>query len=65
VFDISGRTVGMSGSGTTPTTALVDGWREAGVHEVTFDGSKLASGVYIYWLQAGDFTASGKMVLVK
>jgi len=27
---------------------LVDGWREAGAHEVTFDGSKLASGIYLY-----------------
>jgi len=55
VFDISGRRV----------ATLVDGWREAGVHEVTFDGSGVPSGVYLYRLQAGDFTASGKMVLMK
>jgi len=65
VFDISGRRVNLSGSGTTPTTALVDGWRDAGMHEVAFDGSNLASGVYIYHLRAGEFTASGKMVLMK
>ncbi len=55
VFDISGRKV----------KELVNGWRDAGVHEVTFDGTGLASGIYVYQLQVGDFTASGKMVLMK
>ncbi|TKJ41005.1 hypothetical protein CEE37_04900 [candidate division LCP-89 bacterium B3_LCP] len=54
-YDISGRLV----------TELVNGWRDAGVHEVTFDGSDIASGIYIYRLTAGEFTASGKMVLMK
>lgn len=54
-FDLSGRLV----------ATLVDGWRAAGSHEVTFDGSNLASGIYLYWLQAGAFSASGKMVLMK
>ncbi|MBU1130957.1 T9SS type A sorting domain-containing protein [Patescibacteria group bacterium] len=44
---------------------LVNGWRTAGTHEVTFDGSNLASGTYIYRLQAGDFNANGKMALIK
>ncbi|TKJ38518.1 hypothetical protein CEE37_12180 [candidate division LCP-89 bacterium B3_LCP] len=55
VYDISGREV----------AELVSGWRDVGVHEVTFDGSALPSGLYVYHLKAGDFTASGKMVLVK
>jgi uncharacterized delta-60 repeat protein len=55
VYDISGRQVAI----------LVDGWRQAGVHDVTFDGSRLPSGVYLYRLQAGDFTTSGKMILMK
>lgn len=55
VFNSQGRKV----------STLVDGWREAGGHEVNFDGSALASGVYIYRLQAGDYRAGGKMVLVK
>jgi hypothetical protein len=55
IFDIQGRLV----------TNLVDSWREAGEHEVSFDGSVLSSGVYIYRLTAGIFTAPGKMVLVK
>jgi hypothetical protein len=36
-----------------------------GIQQVTFDGSGLASGIYIYRLEAGDFTVSGKMVLMK
>jgi hypothetical protein len=44
---------------------LVEGWRAAGTQEVTFDGSNLASGVYVYHLTAGDFAASGKMILMK
>lgn len=36
-----------------------------GLHRVSFDGSTLASGVYIYTLEAGSFTASAKMVLLK
>ncbi len=55
IYDASGRLV----------ATLADGWREAGTHQVTFDGSNLASGVYIYRLQAGSFAASGKMVLMK
>jgi hypothetical protein len=55
VYDINGRLV------STP----VDGCRNAGVHEVTFEASSFASGIYIYRLSAGDFTASGKMLLLK
>jgi hypothetical protein len=64
VFDIAGRNVG-SGSGTTPTTGLIDGWRQAGSHEITFDASNLASGVYLARLTAGEFTALEKLVLLK
>jgi hypothetical protein len=55
IYDVSGRLV----------VELVDGLRQAGTHEVTFDGSNLASGIYIYNLTAGEFNASGKMVLMK
>ncbi|MCX6639138.1 MAG: S8 family peptidase [bacterium] len=55
VFDVSGREV----------ATLVNGYREAGAHSVTFDASKLTSGVYIYRLTVGGFNASGKMVLMK
>jgi len=55
IYDVYGRLV----------TTLVNGWREAGRHEVTFDGFDLPSGIYIYRIEAGDWQASGKMVLVK
>jgi hypothetical protein len=44
---------------------LVNVNQKAGLYEVNFNASKLASGVYIYRLQAGDFTQSMKMMLIK
>jgi uncharacterized delta-60 repeat protein len=44
---------------------LVNEYREAGSYTVNFDASTLPSGVYIYKLQAGDFTQTRKMTLVK
>jgi hypothetical protein len=46
-------------------TVLVDGNREAGTHQVIFDGSQLSSGIYFYTLRAGNQTATGKMTLMK
>jgi hypothetical protein len=43
----------------------VDGYLNAGSYSVEFDGSSLSSGVYFYKLQAGDFSATKKMVLSK
>ncbi len=39
--------------------------QEAGYHEVTFYAYSLASGVYVYRLQAGDFIQSRKPVLLR
>lgn len=55
VYDMAGRLV----------ATLVNGMREAGGHEVTFDGSNLSSGVYLYSLTAGAYSATGKMILAK
>ena len=44
---------------------LIDGEQSAGYHTVTWDASKMASGVYLYRLQAGDFVRTRKMVLLK
>jgi photosystem II stability/assembly factor-like uncharacterized protein len=63
VYDILGREVSV----------LVDERRDAGVHEVKFDGSRLASGVYFYRLQArqtdggqaGDFVQTTGLLLLK
>jgi hypothetical protein len=44
---------------------LVNGTKAAGSHVITFDASKLANGVYVYRLQAGNTALSKKMVLLK
>ena len=55
VFDILGREV----------ASLVNEREEAGSHEVRFDGSDLASGVYLYRLEAGSFVQTKKLILLK
>jgi O-glycosyl hydrolase len=44
---------------------LVNESQEAGYHDVRFDGSTLASGVYFYRLQAGGFAECRKFVLLR
>jgi len=60
VYDIAGRAVSRVGFGESDLR-----WYPAGVHEVTFDGSHLASGIYICRIQAGEFSSIKKMVLLK
>jgi len=55
VYDTAGREV----------AALVNGWREAGAHEVTFDASGLPSGIYFARLTAEGTTQVQKLVLLK
>jgi hypothetical protein len=55
IYDVLGREVAI----------LVNEYREPGKHKIEFDGSSLASGVYIYKLNAGSFTASRKMLILK
>ena len=47
------------------TATLVNQNQEAGFYEVKFDGSQFASGVYIYRLEAGSYSAVKKMMLLK
>ncbi len=55
VFNVKGQRV----------STLVDRQMGAGMHTVTFDGGQLASGTYLYRLQAGDKVETKKMSLVK
>jgi hypothetical protein len=55
IYDVTGRLVAN----------LVDGYRTAGIHDVTFDASGFASGIYFYRLSTGNFTTTGKMVMMK
>lgn len=44
---------------------LINDFKSAGKYSVQFNGSRLASGVYFYRLQAGDFVQTRKMLLLK
>jgi len=55
VFDIHGRIVG----------ARLPRPYNAGSHSITFDGSNLSSGLYLYRIETESFSAVRKMVLIK
>ena len=55
VYDLLGREV----------TTLVSKQLLPGNYSVRFDGSNLASGIYIYQLNAGSFISTKKLVLLK
>lgn len=55
VYDLSGKEVEV----------LVNEELRPGTFEVDFDGSKFASGVYFYKMEAGEFRQTKKMILVK
>ncbi len=55
VYDLLGREV----------ATLIDDKMQAGYHQVTFDASLLASGMYIYRITAGNYTSTKKMLLIK
>ena len=44
---------------------LVNEKKEPGTYTVDFSASNLASGMYLYRLQAGEFVQTKKMVLLK
>ena len=56
VYDMLGRVV---------STLVNNEFVTAGEKEVTFAGQNLASGIYFYHIEAGEFTATRKMTLVK
>jgi cytochrome c peroxidase len=44
---------------------LVDEQQQSGYHDVVFRGDGLASGVYVYRLEAGNFVSSKKLLLLR
>jgi hypothetical protein len=44
---------------------LVNETKSAGIYEVEFNASNLSSGIYYYTLQAGSFSKTNKMILMK
>jgi hypothetical protein len=55
IYDITGREV----------AELVNARKSAGTHEITWNAQQFATGVYLYRIQAGDFTAVRKLTLIK
>lgn len=55
VYDILGNEV----------ATLVNELQSAGNHSVSFDGSSLSSGLYYYKIEAGEFSDTKKMLLIK
>ena len=55
VFDISGKEVSV----------LVNQVQTQGIYEVSFDASKLTSGIYFYKLETKSYSATKKMLLLK
>ena len=55
VYNIAGQQVDV----------LLNDYLSAGDHQVSWDGSRAASGIYIYRLEAGGEVKSDKMLLLK
>ena len=55
VYDITGKEI----------SALVNEMQQAGEHSITFNGSNLASGIYLLRMSAGNFSSTIKMSLLK
>jgi hypothetical protein len=55
IFDILGREV----------ATLVNQQLQPGTYEVNFDGTNFPSGVYYYRINAGDFSETKKMIMIK
>ena len=55
IYNIAGQKV----------STVVNSTQDAGYHTVAFDASRLASGIYLYKMQAGDFVKVQKMMFVK
>jgi hypothetical protein len=46
-------------------STLIDEYKGAGNYSVQFNGYNLASGIYLYRLESGDFSAVKKFILLK
>ncbi|MBE0538889.1 MAG: T9SS type A sorting domain-containing protein [Ignavibacterium sp.] len=49
----------------TEVEILVNQYLEAGLHQTQFNAKNLASGIYIYRIESGNFTQAKRMILLK
>jgi hypothetical protein len=55
VFDVTGRLV----------ATLIDGQRQAGTHQISYDARNLSSGIYFYQISGSFGVLTQKMTLIK
>lgn len=55
VFDVLGREI----------KTLVSEYKQQGTYTVSFDASKLASGIYFYQIRSGNYISTKKMMYMK
>ena len=55
VYDVLGNEVSV----------LVNSFQSEGMHKVEFNSANLASGIYFYRIQTGEFNSIKKMVIIK
>ena len=55
IYDILGREV----------ASVINEFKKAGEYSISYDASNLASGIYIYKIEANDLTDAKKMILIK
>jgi aryl-phospho-beta-D-glucosidase BglC (GH1 family) len=55
IYDLLGRNV----------ITLIDENENSGIYNVKFNGSNLSSGIYFYQLEAGNYSAARKLILIK
>ncbi|MCW8961442.1 MAG: T9SS type A sorting domain-containing protein, partial [Ignavibacteriaceae bacterium] len=55
IYDVLGREV----------KTLVNEFKQAGTYEIQFNASSLASGIYLYRIESGNFVQTKKMILLK
>jgi len=55
IFDLLGKEIAV----------LLNEKLSSGTYEITFDGSNLSSGVYLYQLAAGSYKETNRMILIK
>ncbi|MFH0989363.1 MAG: T9SS type A sorting domain-containing protein, partial [bacterium] len=55
IFNVLGQVV----------ASLVDTKQDAGRYTITFDASKISSGIYFYQISVGNFSSTKKMTFLK